>query len=186
MQPQSSPMRLYSLAEFAALPDDGKRYELVDGKIVEAMGGNEQHGRVGSLLLTFLGYFVFQHKLGNIYGPDTDFQIGRNARLPDVAFVAKGRLLPADRGKTVIPVAPNLAVEVRSPGDTKTEVADEVRQYQEAGVKLIWVINLRNETVEVYHPTDTKATVLKGNEELDGETVVPGFKLKVSNLFEYE
>ena len=61
--------RTYTLAEFTRLPDNGKRYELVKGKLVEMAQPGDLHGRVGSKLLTRLADFVEDHKLGLIYIP---------------------------------------------------------------------------------------------------------------------
>ena len=178
--------KFYTLEEFAALPDDGKRYELWEGRLVEMTAAREDHSKIGTRLLTYLGYFVtVLNNLGDVYGPDGTFDILGHGLSPDVAFVAKGRLLATQRGMAVIPLSPDLAVEIKSSGDTFPEVKAKVRKYQRAGVRLIWVIVPAKKTVQIYHPHDDKPTTLKLEDELTGEDVVQGFKVKVSQLFEY-
>lgn len=178
--------KFYTLEDSISLPADGKRYELWEGKLVEIAAAREDHSRIGSRLIGLLFYFVaIQNDLGDVYGPDSTFDILGHGLSPDVAFVAKGRLFESQCGMAVIPLVPDLAVEVKSAGDTFPEVKAKVKKYQQAGVRLIWMIVPGNKTVQVYRSGDDKPQKLGVEQELSGEEVISGFTVKVSKLFEH-
>src|SRR5437868_3088190 len=88
--------RIYTINEFMALPDDGKRYELWEGHLEEKMSpASGDHGRIGSRLIMYLGIHVKQHKLGGIvFSDNVPFAIDATAGTyfsPDVAYVVAGR-----------------------------------------------------------------------------------------------
>lgn len=181
--------KTYSVDEFMNLiagRNDG-RFELVKGKIIEMSLAGDQHGRISSKLLILLGYYVLENGLGQTYGSDTGFVLDKTdpqkptVRGPDIAFIAKERLSKVTT--KAVPVAPDLAVEVMSPNDYSPEVLEKVREYQYAGVRLVWIIRPKTQTVEVYHQYDEQPITLTIKDELDGEGIIQGFKLKVSMLF---
>jgi len=173
----------YSVEEFMALPDDGNFYELVEGELVEVPQPGDEHGRVSDNLNFALSQFARQNKLGRVYGP-TGFTIAeKTVRAPDVAFLTASRVPPVT--DKAVPIAPDLAVEVISPSDIWNKVYDKIEEYQKAGVRLIWVIFPRGSFVQVYRLGSPYPSMFKPDDELDGEDVIPGFKIKVSALFEY-
>ena len=104
---------------------------------------------------------------------------------PDIAFFAKERL----QGIAVLPSgylegAPDLAVEVLSPGNTVEEIDDKLTEYFENGSRLIWVINPTQHYVLVYRSAQEPDRLLKGKDSLDGEEVIPGFTLAIADLFQ--
>lgn len=180
--------KTYTIEEFLNLPNDGKRYELVRGKLVEMAPTSRKHGKIGTILAHYLGGYVMDKKLGEVYVTDTGFTldpIANTVREADLGFISAARLegIPED---TVLPIPPDLAVEIVSPTDRLTEVEDKVDDWLEAGVKLVWVINPRphRKVVYIYRAGSNERQTLNENDELDGGTVIPGFKLKVSKLFE--
>lgn len=182
---QTSTQQTYTVEEFVALYGNSKTHELIRGELREvntpAMAG-EEHGRIGAILLTYLGIFVLQNKLGQHYGSDTSFQIMPGTlRMPDVAFVKAERVI---RGSGYIPIPPDLAVEIVSPNDTWDEVEDKIELYLQAGVSLIWAIRPSRKRVYIYRPNNQQPEIVDINGELDGGQVLPGFKLKVSQLFD--
>ena len=176
----------YSIEEFMSLdlPDNGNYYELVKGAIVEVAHAGDEHGRTLSVISRNLDNYVFQNKLGLVYLP-TSFTINAQAatvRIPDLAFLSKERLQPKVKG--AVPVPPDLAVEVISPSDKWSEIIEKIGEYQEAGVKLVWLVDPNSQVVFVYGASKAtvqplKPTVLGLSDELDGGEVVPGFKLSV-------
>jgi Uma2 family endonuclease len=78
---------------------------------------------------------------------------------------------------------PNLVAEVLSPGNTVDEMDRKLREYFDAGVQLVWYIDPRNRTVRVYTSYDDFTTLTEGD-ELDGGSVLPGFRLSIRELFE--
>src|SRR5262249_22122716 len=79
-------------------------------------------------------------------------------------------------------IAPDLAVEVVSPNDLVYEVDAKVQEYLKAGTQRVWVINPEVRSVEVHRP-DAPGTILREQDDLDGEDVLPGFRCRVGDLF---
>jgi Uma2 family endonuclease len=176
------PGHLYTVEEFMALPDDGNRYELVEGELVEMGQPGDKHGRISKRLDKVLTNYVDEKNLGLVYGP-TGFRLApRTVRAPDLAFVQTERVPPETDGAVEVP--PDLAVEVISPNDKWSEIVAKVREYQTAGVGLIWLIDPYTPSVMIYHQNDVLHTIVGIEAELSGEEVVPGFKIAVNKLFE--
>ena len=161
--------------------DDGYRYELVKGVIRRMPPAGFDHGIRAAKIGRHLDAHVEKHKLGYVCGAETGFKISENpdtVRAPDAAFVCQTAIDEQGIPKGYWEGAPDLAVEVISPSDTYTEV-DE---WLNAGCAMVWVMNPRRETVEVYRsPEDI--TVLRGNDILEGGDVIEGFQCYVRDLF---
>ena len=172
--------------ELLAMPHDGMRRELIEGELIERQPAGFFHGVTGNFLGAELGIYVRQHDLGVVTLAETGFKVATNpdtVLAPDVGFVAKNRL-PDDISTLVgfFPGAPDLAVEVVSPGDTYGEVETKVARYLEAGTQLVWIVRPRQRRVEV-HRADETSTLLSIGESLNGELVVPGFSLEIARIF---
>src|SRR5947209_4956137 len=132
-------------ADLLRMPSDGWKYELVDGEIRMSPAGT-RHGQVCANLVLSIGTFVKQHRLGYLFDSSTGFRLpGGNVRLPDVAFVARGRFKSERVPDGFGDVVPDLAVEVLSPDDRARDVLDKVGEYLQAGVRLVWVVDPRRE-----------------------------------------
>ena len=162
--------------------DSEKEYEIVDGQPEEKEIGGARHGGVGMRLGAELWMHVKAHKLGGVYGPDTTFLIGRNERLPDVSFVAAARIPPEGEPEGRWEIAPDLAVEIISPNDLYEKVTSKVWEYLAAGVRQVWLISPEHRTVIVYH-SPTQTTILTEADELANDELLPGFRLRVGELF---
>ena len=143
-----------------------------------------RHSGISARLIRYLGPFVDDNNSGYTLDSSAlyNFHDNQSKRQPDVSFISLERLpeLPDEE----LTIAPDLAVEVVSKNDTVYEVESKVKQYQQAGVKLIWIIHPASQTVDVYHlASGLKPQSFIGDEELDGEEVVQGFKLAVKKLF---
>jgi len=103
-------------------------------------------------------------------------------RAPDVAFVRRERVEAAGRVTGYWPGAPDLVVEVISPNDLYTEVDEKIAEWLEHGARLVFVVNPRRQTVAVHRPGQPTRT-LAGEDLLAGEDVVPGWTLRVRELF---
>ena len=169
---------------------DGDRFELVNGELVERNMGWESEW-IASNLQVLLGSFCIQHRLGYVNGSNAGYQCfevvfpddPNRTRKPDVSFVTANRLTPGDLPKGHCEIAPDLAIEVISPHDLYSEVETKVDEYLQAGVRLVWVINPRTESVRV-HRANGSVQDLTSRDQLSGEDVVPGFGCSVSQLFE--
>jgi Uma2 family endonuclease len=166
------------------LKPDAKLCELIDGTLVE-----KTMGAVESMLNfefgMFLGPFVKQHRLGIVLTADGMVRLmPGKVRLPDTCFISWDRL-PGRRAPAspILDLAPDLAVEVLSTGNTKAEMERKLREYFEAGVRLVWLIDPKPRTV-VVHTSPKASTKLGAGETLDGGDVLPGFALPLAELFE--
>jgi Uma2 family endonuclease len=171
--------------EFAALPRDGVRLELVRGELIAMPPAFADHGDVTGSLLAHLGYFVKTHHLGKIYGAETGFLLERQpdtVRAPDIAFIRAERVTPAASAPQWNPIVPDLVVEVASWGDRASEIAEKVRIWLEHGVRLVWVVFPPRQSVEISR-ADGSTDTLMSADTLSGEEVVPGFTLLVSEIF---
>lgn len=157
--------------------------ELLDGTLVEkTMGYYESY--IATTLSRLLGNFVAAHDLGIVAGADGMLRLAPGlVRIPDVSFVAweklPGRRLP----RQAIPdLVPDLAVEILSAGHTPREMARKLDEYFALGVQLVWLVNPRTETTEVYSSRQ-QSTTLDKFATLEGGTVLPGFTLPLTALF---
>jgi Uma2 family endonuclease len=164
---------------------DGDLYELIDGKPVEKQMGAEAD-EIGLWLGTLLAAFVRKHKLGHVFGPKTGYVCfpddPKRLRLPDLSFVATGRLEGDKAPKGHISIAPDLAVEVLSPRDPQVQVEQKVAEYRSAGVKLIWIITPETKTVLIRR-LDGSCAEVGATGQLSGEDVLHGFSCAVAELF---
>jgi len=162
-------------------PEDGQKHELVDGAIVVSPAGT-RHGLVSVRLSSRLGPFVEAHDLGYVVDSSTGFRLPNgNVRLPDVAFVARGRFPDERVPEDFSDIPPDLAVEVLSPSDRPRFVLDKVGEYLQAGVRLVWVIDPRRRRAAVYRSATEVREVLEDG-VLDGEDVVRGFACPLADL----
>ena len=168
-------------ADLLNAPKDGRKYELVDGEVVMSPAGS-RHGAVCARLITRLGPFIEQRRLGYLFDSSTGFRMPNgNVRLPDVAFVARGRFEGGKVPEGFSPVAPDLAVEVLSPDDRPRHVLDKVGEYLDAGVPLVWVVDPKTRTATVYRSlTNVRMVVEDG--DLDGEDILPGFRCPLADI----
>ena len=184
--------KILTIDEFMQLPDiDDERSvqrELVDGRIVEVPVAGEEHGLISSTIYGHVWMFNRQHNLGRVTGGDTNYVINearRIVRAPDVSFISNARRKPVTKG--AVPVPPDLLVEVMSDHDYEhpAKFRTKMRQYQDAGVALMWVVKPREKMVEVYHTASRlPVALLTEADELNGGDILPGFVLKVNAVFD--
>ena len=157
--------------------------ELVDGVLVEKTVGYYESYLAGRLII-LIGAFVEQHRLGCVAGADGMMRLASGlVRIPDVSFVSWGQL-PGRRVPRVpiADLAPDLAVEVISPSNTAREMERKLRDFIDAGVRLIWYVYPEPQEVHVY--TAERHDVLTIEQGLSGGDVLPGFVLPLRRLFE--
>ena len=175
-----STTRTMNEAELMALPQDGMKRELVDGEIRVSPAGS-RHGQVVVELAIALGGYVKSHRLGFVFDSSTGVWMpSGNLRVPDLTFVAAHRL-PQGPPTGFLSVAPDLAVEVLSPSDSKRDVLDKVGEYLSSGVRLTWVIDPETRKAAA-HRSLTDVRELHDDDDLDGEDVVPGFHCRLGNI----
>ena len=176
---------LMTAEKLLCLPDDGWQYELVQGKLIRMAPSSSRPAIVATRISTRVGVFVAGNALGVVGGADWGFRLTSDpdtVRAPDVAFVRAERLPPPAEREGTLRLVPDLAVEVVSPSDRMTEVREKVREYLEAGVRLVWVVDPRRETVTIFAADGTER-VLRAGDTLDGGDVLPDFRLPVADIF---
>lgn len=158
-------------------------YELVDGTLVEkAMGWQES--LLAGIILQWLNNYLDQNRIGVATGPDGMTRLfGDTVRGPDVAFVAWDRMPGGQIPKEPVPdLVPNFVVEVLSAGNTFGEMSRKRREYFQAGVELLWMVDHRSRTVTVFQSA-LDSRVLTEEQGLDGGEVLPGWQVDIAKLF---
>lgn len=170
----------------------GLRSELVRGRLLVREPAGYSHGRIAARLLARLSSFLEQdqadraapHPLGDILAAETGFTLQRNpdtVRAPDVAFVAWNRRPESPVG--FAEMAPDLAVEVLSPGDRPSDVLPKVADWLGAGSALVWVVDPQRKQVRV-HRADGSESIVDAGGSVSGESPLPGFSLTLAGLFD--
>src|SRR5439155_2899477 len=143
--------------EFLDLPD-AVSYELVDGELVERKMGSES-SVIAGVIITILNTFIRGKRMGYCGTTDCSYQCFPDAptkvRKPDVSFIRAGRLPDDKPPKGHTKIAPDLAVEVLSPGDLASEIERKVLEYLSAGVRVVWVVNPEFRTVTIHRAPAT-------------------------------
>lgn len=160
-------------------------YELVDGYLREKKMGFESGSVIGRIVY-YLNAVVIPNRLGEVASDDAMYlcfpRSPRRVRKPDVSFILRQRILGGRLSRGITRYRPDLAVEVISPNDEYEEVDDKVADYFDAGVPLIWVVSPKSRTVLVYHPDGTARRLVETH-DLTADPVIPGFQVKVAELF---
>ena len=161
-------------------------FEVVDGRVVEKplMGALEVF--LASTLMRCLAPFVHEAHLGCVV-PEMLFLLEDSPELkrrPDLAFVSAerwpiGKRVPRTEAWDVIP---DLAVEFISQSNSADEVAGKIDEYFHAGVRQVWVVYPVTSKVQVYE-SPTRVKILQLGDELQGDPLIPGFRLPLSELF---
>jgi Uma2 family endonuclease len=160
--------------------------ELIDGEVVDMTPAGGQHGSVQVNLAILVGGFVKEKRLGNVSVGETGYLIRTDpdtVRAPDLGFVRKSRIPPTGVPKRFWPLAPDLAVEVVSPGDSYENVETKVHDWLEAGTIEVWVANPRLLEIKVYR-SKQPVQVHRMDEEIRSEDLLPGFSTKVREIFD--
>jgi Uma2 family endonuclease len=158
--------------------------ELVDGTLVEKAIGFEE-SRLAGKLLHLVSSYLDENDLGICVGGDGMMRIApRLVRIPDLSFISWERLPGRESPREPIPdLAPDLAVEVLSEGSTKAEMDRKVREYFDAGVNLVWLIDPRKRTARVFSTVE-KSTLVRADQSLDSGAVLPGFVLPLADFLD--
>ena len=181
----STTIQTMTADELFLMKDDGFRYDLVKGELRKMSPAGGEHGAIIVRLTVALGQYVEENDLGVVFGAETGFKLASNPDTvlgPDVAFVSNEKIPPTGIPVAYWPGAPDLAIEVISPGNTRREMEEKIAEYLAAGVRLIWIISPKRRTVMV-HQANVEPVTLAESDTLDGQDVVPGFEFSVARLF---
>ena len=177
--------RVMTAEELFALPDDSRRYALVGGELERMTPAGFDHGAILVNLTVPLGHHVKARRLGVVCGAETGFILARNpdtVLTPDIAFVHRGRIPETGRPASFWDGAPDLAVEVTSPGDPRSEVAGKVAAWLSAGTRVVWIVDPKDASVTIHEPGRATRRLAE-SDTLDGAPLLPGFSLAVREIF---
>jgi len=161
-----------------------RRYELVQGVLVEkTMGLYESY--LAGLLIEALNGFVRKRRLGIVTAPDGMLKLAPGLiRIPDVSYISRSRLAGRRvKGVAMPELAPDLAIEILSEGNTEREMNQKLDDYFGAGVGLVWYFDPDAGTVSVYSSRQA-LTELREGDTLDGGEVLPGFTFPLAGFFD--
>jgi Uma2 family endonuclease len=177
---------LLTIEEYERLPPDpdGYQYELVRGRLVREPAPGAEHGLVDTRVIYALerwcraaGAGVVMSNAGFALRVDPD-----TVRAPDVAFVTAARMPAHGYGGSYWRMAPDLAVEIISPSNRRAALSQQVRDYLEAGSRMVWVVDSARRAVTI-HETGVSARTLSADDMIDGGDVLPDFSVRVAEFF---
>jgi Uma2 family endonuclease len=161
----------------------GKRYELVNGELREMAPAGYRHGKDASRIDSLIRNYVAPRRLGDVLGAETGFLLRPDhVRAPDCAFVAAGRLPAGPDPVGYAQLAPDFVVEIISPGDTASDVQEKIVDWLQSGTFVVWAVYSSLREVVIWRGLG-QAERKSGEDELDAEPAIPGFRCKVSELF---
>lgn len=161
----------------------GRACELIDGILVEK-DMSWDASTIAAEIIRLIGNFIRERRLGGKVAGEQGMMwlpVGR-LRAPDVSYVSAAKLPINPQRKPYPNLAPDLAVEILSPGNTDKEMEEKLDDYFDSGVELVWLVDPKPRTVRVYTARNTFVT-LAAPDLLDGGTVLPGFTVTVADLF---
>jgi len=157
-------------------------YELIDGVLVEkSMGYYESV--LASIISHIIATFLDQHALGVLAGADGMIQFSTGIRIPDVSFVSWRNLPSTDiLRKPILAVAPDLAVEVLSANNTRSEMTRKLREYFDAGVRIVWYLDPESRTLKAFIGVE-QSKIIDETGAVDGGDVLPGVEVRLADVF---
>jgi Uma2 family endonuclease len=176
--------KLLTVEDVERNPPDGE-WELIDGAVVPLSPASPISARVGARLLITVGTYVDRHDLGVVYNAEAGYKLfadRETLRAPDVSFVRKDRAPRGEDEWRFARLAPDLAIEVLSPTDSRAAALRTGVMYIEAGVRLVWIVDPMRRVIVVLSPDDLPVTLAEGD-TLDGGDVLPGFAAPVADVF---
>jgi Uma2 family endonuclease len=172
-----------SLKQFLRLPEAKPALEYIDGMVVQKVSPKRKHSVISSMLIVRLITDARTRKLGFAYD-DMRCTFGGQSIVPDISFFASGRIPKDARGDFVddIFLAPDLVIEILSPGQTIKDLSSRLTWCVRHGVRLGWLIQPTKRRVYAFRP-DRPCSILEMGDTLDGDDVLPGFELPLAEMF---
>ncbi|MCI0664464.1 MAG: Uma2 family endonuclease [Acidobacteria bacterium] len=161
--------------------DPDRRYEIVAGHPEEKEMPGARHGAICSRINSRLEAHIESHHLGVVF-IETNFKIGENERIPDIAFVTADHIPPEGIPESSWQTPPDLAIEVISPTDLHEKVNTKILEYLNAGVRQVWIVSPENQSITIFR-SQTDVQVFAGDVDLVCEDLLPGFRCHPKDLF---
>ena len=178
--------KLLTAEDLLRLDSKGVKGELIRGEFRETMSVGVGHGQIVMKLGTLMGVTVLTRRLGRLIGSDAGVLLERDpdtVREPDIAFISAARLPLDEWVDGYLEIVPDLVVEVISPSDSRKALHDKARMWHSYGVPLTWAVYTNPRSIDV-HRADGSITTLREDDILDGGEILPGFAVRVKDIFE--
>ncbi len=176
--------KLMTADELLRMPrGEGKRYELVRGVLIEKMPTGDPHGDTVMRTTLLIGNYSEDKDYGVVRTGEPGYRLERGpdtVRAPDVAWIAPGRIAPGTQGYPEL--APDLAVEVKSPGNSNPELAAKAQMWLCYGSQAALTLDPATTTAVLYLP-NAEPLSLGEYDILDLGGLLPGFSTPVWRLF---
>ena len=177
----------WTLPDLESLPEDGSRYEIIDGELYVSKQPDMQHQIVCGNVFFELKSWSNQTQLGiAIYEPGIIFT-NDNAVVPDVVWISNERFAMALQPDGKFHSCPELVVEGLSPGgeNERRDRETKLRLYSRRGAEEYWVVNWQERSIEVYQRQDGVLELVKTLDETDTlqSHILPGFSCSVGKFF---
>lgn len=175
----------FTYQDYLNLPEDGKRYEVIEGELVMVAAPNTIHQMVSANLEYEMRMFVKKHKSGILLDAPTDVYLDENNVVqPDILFISeKNKSKVTEKN---ISGAPDLAVEILSPSTAYHDLVAKKDVYEQFGVKEYWIVDPKRSWVEIF-TLKTKKFQLHQRLEKEGvlkSKLLKGFEVSLKTLFE--
>lgn len=175
----------WTYEDWLRLPDDGFRYEVIDGVLLMAPPPRLDHQDASAELAARMRTYARENELGKVYAAPTGVRLPNQPVpvQPDILFIRQER--QAIIGKDYIEGAPDLIVEILSPSNWLYDRKQKFEIYREAGVAEYWIVDHRAQTIEVFFLEDTAYTLVGkyGPGDAVRSTALAGFEVKVDDIF---
>lgn len=171
--------------DFLALPDDGNRYEIIEGVLYTVNAPNIDHQYVVTQLIKKLAVFIEEHNLGEVLAAPFEVHLSKSTRpvQPDVLFI-KAENWPG-AGVSFYDGVPDLIVEVISPSSIRTDQHIKFNAYEQAGVPEYWIANPKTRSVEIFTLSGREYALLGqyAEDEVIESEALAGIQIITSSLF---
>lgn len=175
-----------TVEDLLSLEGGGREFEIVRGVLVETPSMGMRECAIAARVIRSVATFTEEGKLGPVFNSHAKYRLARDpdlVRMPDVSFVRwdrlPGRQVPEEE---FVDLAPDLAVEIVSPTNRASEIQEKIAEFFEHGVRLVWIVYPDQQQVYVYEAVN-RCRILERDGVLDGGSVLPGFRLAVSDIF---
>lgn len=162
---------------------DGKLYELLDGELKEKVVGFESLFIATRISDRLNATFYPQYGVAAVEVMTYCFSRPNRGRKPDVVLVQMARLPNGKVPRGDLHIAPDLAVEVLSPGNSAMELEEKLDEYLEAGIEMVWIVHPDRRTIRIYRRSNGTTDLFRADGVIENEPTLPGFVLKVGDVF---
>jgi Uma2 family endonuclease len=180
----SSPSRRMTYADYLAMPEDGRRYEILDGELVEMSSPTTRHQRVLLELAVQIHRLVKERGRGTVLCAPCDVVLAQDQVVqPDILYVSEERRAIVQ--KAAVMGAPDFLIEVLSPSNRAWDRVRKRRVYGKSGVREYWIVDPEEKTIEVYRLEGSELLLVPtiGDGDVECLAGLPGLRVSPAEVF---